>query len=260
MSVPVIDRLRCFNRKERDHLAKFAYCGHKHLDLSAEFRNELEGLLRTRIGKIPQDDGVFFGMDYHLNWLFCAIWAAHKTPNENGAYENPEGHWRLPKRRKKDGKTVVVHEAERLFEPNQEDVDFIVAFHQPSDNRLKIILIEAKLDTGWSTLQFVRKVGRIENIALACKQAGFDPCIDWSIVLLSPRKPTKKLLAGSAKTSEPNFSVGHFPAWVFLDAGKAEDSIPHLVFPTLPPESIGRKKVKQLASSGPGIGFWEIEG
>lgn len=260
MSSSVIDRMNCFNRKERDHLAKLAYSGFGAPSLHSDFRSSLEDVLGSRVGKLPEDD-VFFGMDYHLNWLFCAIWASHRTPDENAAYENPEGHWRLPKRRQKDGKTVVVHEAVRLFEPNQEDVDFIVAFHQPSDNRLKVILVEAKLDTGWSSLQFVRKVGRIDNISRACERAGFDPRIDWSIVLLSPTKPTDNLLKLSAETSGPNnFSADDFPEWVFVDGDKPKSGIFHLVFnPRVPAESIGRKKVKRLGKSEPGIGCWEIE-
>ena len=261
MSVSVIERLNWFNRKERDHLAKLAYCGSSRLELSAKFRSDLESVLGPASIKIPEDDGVFFGMDYHLNWLFCAIWASHKLPDENSAYENPQGYWRLPKRRKKkDEKTVVVHDTVRLLEQNQEDVDFIVAFHQPSDNRLKVILIEAKLDTGWDSVQFARKVGRIDNISRACKQAGFDPCIDWSIVLLSPTRPTKEQLKLPVKAKEPNdFSNNRLPDWVFRD-GNNVDSIPHLMFnPPSPAENNGRKTVKRLGRSEPAIGYWEIE-
>lgn len=255
-----MEALMAFNRKERDHLVKMAYCGNSLPELSDVFRGSLERVLSPRVEKIPEDDGVFFGMDYHLNWLFCAIWAAHKSPSQSGAYENPRGHWRIPKRVKTNGSTIVKYASVRLIEQNQEDLDFIVAFNDPSKNRLNVILVEAKLDTSWDSVQFSRKVGRIDNISRACKQAGFDPCIDWSIVLLSPKKPTDNQLKHGAQGDErTGLDFCNFPKWVFMNGEPAAENIPHIKFNSrISDESSGRKRVNRLGSSSPGIGFWKI--
>ena len=71
----IIERLKMFNRKERDHLMKFALCKDPgEPELNSEIWREVAG----EKALFPPSKRIFWGMDYHLNWLFAALKTAER--------------------------------------------------------------------------------------------------------------------------------------------------------------------------------------
>ena len=79
----LIRNLQVFNAKERDHLMRFAYLGQNtpYTQDSAYMHPDFDQALRD-VGSL---DGsakcIFAGMDYHLDWLFAALWLAVHEPH-----------------------------------------------------------------------------------------------------------------------------------------------------------------------------------
>ncbi len=126
----LIEHLRSFNRKERFILLRET--------LGSDTLGEV---FRKRLGKaigikVPAD--AFVAMDYHLDWLQMALYlAANPSP---------------PERIRNDG----------LVCGNQEDADLIVAFDGGSTTH--IVLVEAKVETGWTNSQLKSKAKRLDLI------------------------------------------------------------------------------------------------
>lgn len=176
----IIERFRMFNRKERDHLMKFAL-----LDEAGEptISVPLWRLISRKKGaRRPGIEGMFIGMDYHLNWLFAAL----KTSVAEGSDEisQLENVWGLEKPLKLQDK--------RNMEPiqgNQEDVDLLVAWiDRKSANPLRLTLIEAKLDSPWKEAQLDKKLERIALIQASSIALGLT-FIEWNCLFLSPKSP-----------------------------------------------------------------------
>jgi hypothetical protein len=189
----IIERLKMFNRKERDHLMKFALCEKPE---APEISSALWKLVSRNNGtNCPDADNIFIGMDYHLNWLYAAL-ATNEIGKElsdevfendwkrkRGGKGNGEGNFKWPSENEKKKSGPI--------RGNQEDVDLLVAWRHSVSARLQIVLIEAKLDSGWGSTQFESKKERLTLIREDARNRGLD-FIDWRFLLLSPgNAPTK---------------------------------------------------------------------
>ena len=128
----LIDHLRSFNRKERFILLREAL-GEATFRLDEDFRRRLGGLLGV---SIPAD--AFVAMDYHFDWLQMALYLA----------DNPSPAMPIPN----DG----------LVRGNQEDTDLLVAFENGRTTHL--VLVEAKVEIGWTNKQLRSKAERLASI------------------------------------------------------------------------------------------------
>ncbi|MYD65331.1 MAG: hypothetical protein F4X26_05020 [Chloroflexi bacterium] len=155
----LVSHLRSFNRKERFILLS-----------EALGRDILGGAFRGRLGEaigVAVPDTAFVAMDYHLDWLQMALYLAG-TPNP------PDS---IPK-------SDVIGSSPQDFNQNQMDVDLLVAFDEGSTTRL--VLIEAKMETGWTNDQMSKKAERLRAMFDDPSARGLaEPCF----LLLSPRRP-----------------------------------------------------------------------
>lgn len=130
----LITHLRSFNRKERfillqEALGADTFC--------------LDGSFRKRLGEVvgvPIPANAFVAMDYHLDWIQMALYLA-ATPSPPSLIPNDDAN---------------------LFKANQEDVDLLVAFDDAVKTHL--VLVEAKMETGWTNRQLCSKAERLRRI------------------------------------------------------------------------------------------------
>ena len=155
----LIDHLRSFNRKERFILLREAFG-----------RDTLGDAFRRRLGDaigVAVPDGAFVAMDYHLDWLQMALYLA-RTPSPS--HPIPKGD--------------VLGSGQQGFNENQMDIDLLVAFDEGATTRL--LLLEAKMETGWTNRQMLRKAERLRQIFGDRPDRSLaDPCF----LLVSPRRP-----------------------------------------------------------------------
>ncbi len=150
----LIDHLRSFNRKERYILLENAL-GAGTFSLDEDFRERLGRELRL---DVPGE--AFVAMDYHLDWLQVALYLS-ATPDPPRLIPQPEG-----------------------FSATQIDVDLLVAFDESETTH--VVLLEAKMETGWTNRQATEKAERLRVIF--GESAGTGPVIPH-FVLLSPNRP-----------------------------------------------------------------------
>jgi hypothetical protein len=194
VAMRIIKRLKMFNRKERDHLIKFALC--ERTD-EPKISVPLWRLVSGNQGlQRPKDEKrIFIGMDYHLNWLFAALQSSSFEQLETEAeFENS---WGLTAKRfdqrkkiktKKEGKVVEVDKDKTPIQGNQEDVDLLIAWLSSEESStLCLTLVEAKLDAPWDLKQLKSKMQRFSLIQAASYKMGLG-WIDWNCLLLSPEK------------------------------------------------------------------------
>jgi hypothetical protein len=160
----VTDYLRLFNRKERYHLLKWALGG---FGPGPEFREVIRSRLRLELPNDPKQS--FMAMDYHLNWIYAALALA----NEGAVGERYDNI-----------ACEIEGKASRVIEGNQEDVDLLVAFE--SGGVTELVMVEAKLDSPWSTTQVRRKAQRLRTIFQIANTRNL---ARPHFVLVSPNKP-----------------------------------------------------------------------
>ena len=157
----LIEHLRSFNRKERFILLR-----------EALGRDALGDAFRRRLGDCigaPVPANAFVAMDYHLDWLQMALYLA-RTPDPPSP---------IPRR-------DVLGEGPADFNANQMDVDLLVAFDEGATTHL--VLLEAKMETGWTNRQMCKKAARLRQIFGDPPDRSLaDPCF----VLLSPQRPQR---------------------------------------------------------------------
>ena len=128
----LIEILKSFNRKERFHLIG-KMVGNKDFTLSKSFKKKL----KNTFGLIIPSKGVFSAMDYHLDWVYASLKECYE---QRPIYNNKK----------------------KIITATQEDVDFIICY---SDGKIyHMVLLEAKLDTGWTNKQVNSKINRIKKI------------------------------------------------------------------------------------------------
>ena len=150
----LIRHLRSFNKKERFILLQEAL-GADTFSLDNDFRKRLGNLL-----EFPIPAEAFVAMDYHFDWIQMALYLA-ATPAPPSPIPNDE-----------------------LFKANQEDVDLLVAFDGSAMTHL--VLVEAKMETGWTNSQLRSKAQRLRRIFDA-GQTGAD-FVTPHFVLASPKQ------------------------------------------------------------------------
>lgn len=166
----LIGHLRSFNRKERFILLSDALGKER---LGDDFRTRLGDCIGVRV---PAD--AYVAMDYHLDWLQMALYLA----------DYPDPPKRIPKG--------------DLFAGNQEDADLLVAFDGESTTHL--VLVEAKVETGWTNRQLKSKAKRLGRIFSEGR-----PGVQLATphyVLASPRPPSE------------NVSTDGWPSWMTREA------------------------------------------
>ena len=166
----LIRNLRSFNRKERCILLREAL-GADTFSLDNDFRKRLGNLLEL---PIPADALVV--MDYHLDWIQMALYLA-ATPSLPSPIPNDD-----------------------LFKANQEDVDLLVAFDSSATTHL--VLVEAKMETGWTNSQLCSKAQRLHRI-FGTDRPGADLATPH-FVLASPKQSERVLTDTWPQWMAPN--------------------------------------------------------
>lgn len=151
----LVEHLCSFNWKERFTPLRHTL-GENTFRLDGEFRERLGEKLDVTV---PAD--AFVAMDYHLEWLQMALelterpWTGEPIDNRN----------------------------RKLFEGNQRDIDLLVAFEDKTTTH--IVMLEAKLETGWTNKQLGEKAERLHRIFGSPPHAG---PVEPHFVLLSPKE------------------------------------------------------------------------
>lgn len=231
----IIQNLHDFNRKERDHLIKFALCGEK--PPKPAISAHLWRLVRLEKGaKRPLPRNMFLGMDYHLNWLYAALMVDRSSKVKKiGDLSNK---WKAP------GNEREFDEVVRPIQPNQQDVDLLLVYYK-KPKQIHIVLIEAKLTSGWDSAQFASKIARINAIKVEAEnRLGRSVEQSWRFYLASPANEGPSL----EQFSEEN--VQALPDWVAPQTnGKKK-----LRYIQYGPETL--YQVKRRSAKQPGI--WEV--
>ena len=103
-------------------------------------------------------------MDYHLDWLQMSLYlAANPSPTQ-----------------------PIPNDGDDLVTATQRDVDMLVAFPGKGATT-HLLLLEAKMETGWSNEQLRKKAERLDRI-FAVGRPGRE-LVEPRYVLLSPHEP-----------------------------------------------------------------------
>ena len=154
----VIDHLKSFNRKERYWFLREAV-GEKAFTLCEKFRNKLGAVIGVQV-----PENAYVAMDYHLDWMALALRLA----------EYGDDGQLIPKGEIRTGVQINT---------NQIDIDMLVAFDEGAKTRL--VLLEAKMETGWNNPQLQAKVERLKRIIEDGDKAS-DTFVEANLVLISP--------------------------------------------------------------------------
>jgi hypothetical protein len=194
----IIANLKSFNRKERFYLVGAAL-GNKEFTLSGEFKSRLyEGFDLN----VPKD--AFAAMDYHIDWIYASLFDYFESPkHEQKVFPNKD----------------------RIISANQEDVDFLVSYIENS--LCHIIMLEAKIETGWTNKQMASKAKRLGKIFGTEGK-------EWANVIphfaiLSPTEPSQ------LKTVD-------YPSWMKKDG--------QLIWMELKPPPNNLRKIKRCDEKG----------
>ena len=186
----IIERLKMFNRKERDHLMKFALCESPN---EPKISVPLWRLVSGNKGlRRPENARMFMGMDYHLNWLYAALATAEIECIDG--FDHLDNCWglgeqQLEKIEPKIVKGKKVSKDKAPIQGNQEDADLLIAWIDHKDRSLlHLTLVEAKLDSPWKPAQLESKMQRFALLQAASHEMGLD-WINWNCLLLSPGRP-----------------------------------------------------------------------
>jgi len=227
----IIERLKMFNRKERDHLMKFALCDKPE---APRISNALWKKISNG-GTKPNADRMFIGMDYHLNWLYAALATAEMSDEDLEIQFDNEWKCKSPPKDSKDFSPI---------QENQQDVDLLIAwFDQRWAIPLRLILVEAKLHSGWDSEQFESKKERLTLMRQDAinRKLNF---IDWKFLLLSPGTRPERNGFDANELKEPY-------DWILdREAGQGE---PRLWHETLPVTQL--RQVKRVSEK---FDKWEI--
>jgi hypothetical protein len=181
--------LQLFNAKERDHLMRFAYLGQNtpYTQDSAYMHPDFDQALRG-VGSLGDSAKcIFAGMDFHLDWLFAALWLAVHEPH----WQPASGvHPALPV----EANPATSSDADPAycdFRPimgNQEDIDFLALYADGA--KLTLLLVEAKGSAAFDRVQLARKLIRLDRIIDASGlREGSGNVLQYRLVLASPNRP-----------------------------------------------------------------------
>ncbi len=153
-----IEHLKSFNRKERYWFLR-EVVGESAFKLDDKFRKRLGSLIGVGV---PED--AYVAMDYHLDWIALALHLAEYGDS---------------------GQPILKQEirAGEQINTNQMDIDALIAFGEGAKTRL--VLLEAKMETGWNNPQLQAKVDRLKEI-FGHGDHVFDNSVEPHLVLISP--------------------------------------------------------------------------
>ena len=203
----LVRNLKLFNAKERDHLMRAAYLGvsKPYEDTTKFLSDDFDTKLKLHVKELELDESqtrcVFAGMDYHLDWLFAALWMTANHPNWDG---NPDDKICLPLETHKtvDGINNL-HSDFRLITGTQEDIDLLVVY--TDGKKLAMLFIEAKGSAAFDRVQLGRKLIRLDRIIA---QADSELQMQCRLILVAPKKPDFRDTEGNQYTSWINFAKG----------------------------------------------------
>jgi hypothetical protein len=178
-----------FNRKERYHLVHKACGGFKP---SSEFCSDLHKALNVQV----DPDTAWMGMDYHLDWLSAILAIMFDGSYEDFLADTPADT--------EDGREKRWEPAGRsglVIEGNQQDLDLVILAKEKNSKKIHLIMIEAKLDSGWTTDQLKTKGQRLGELfpKSNIKLPGNGPTLCCHLVMMdsredySPRAPLESL-------------------------------------------------------------------
>ena len=196
MKKALVENLKLFNAKERDHLMRDAYLGIGSAEgdidygkatrfLSAEFDKRLKEHIRKELKLEGEARCVFAGMDYHLDWIFAALWMATQNPGwPNGAASTPV---KMADHTRVDNLDSMYTD----FRPVmgiQEDIDLLAVYEV--DNTLALMFVEAKGSAAFDRVQLARKLIRLDRILVDSGIAkNCSNSLPYLLVLASPNAP-----------------------------------------------------------------------
>lgn len=200
----LVRNLKLFNAKERDHLMRFAYLGGDaaYPDASTFLSPRFDAVLREEhvrpMGLGPEAKCVFAGMDYHLDWLFAALWLARTSPAGT-----PEDGVRVPMDAHEGVAGIKsLYTDFRPLNGSQEDIDLVAVFDD--GQRLAVLLIEAKGSAAFDKVQLARKVIRLDRILVDSGMSAADSrAIQFRFILAAPNKPRFEDCRAYARTLPP---------------------------------------------------------
>lgn len=200
----LIRNLKLFNAKERDHLMRAAYLGvdtSTYMEAKRFLSDDFDKQLKPHAIEMGLDDTahcVFAGMDYHLDWLFAAIWVTANKPDWNGE------EFRVPMETHIAEEGINhLHSDFRALTGTQEDLDLLVVYSD--GKKLAMLLIEAKGSAAFDRVQLGRKLIRLDRIIA---HADDDLQMQYRLVLVAPKKPNFKDTEGNEYTSWISFAKG----------------------------------------------------
>ena len=202
----LVRNLKLFNAKERDHLMRAAYLGvdGRYEDTTQFLSKNFDEKLKTHAMDLGLDNSahcVFAGMDYHLDWLFAALWMTANHPNWHG---KPDDEICLPleTHKKVDGINNL-HSDFRPITGTQEDIDLLVVY--TDGKNLAMLVIEAKGSAAFDRVQLGRKLIRLDRIIA---HADSELQMQCRLVLVAPKKPNFKDKEGNEYKSWISFAKG----------------------------------------------------
>lgn len=194
----MLKALTAFNRKERYYVVQTAITG-----TPPELCNKFRTSLKKELGiEIPSD--AYVAIDYHLDWISAAYWLTRegKSPESGSAKNDLLDNY--PNAR-----------SSPVIAGTQEDVDLLVAFVK--DDKLVLILVEAKATSQWKDKQIRSKAGRLSAILKGWNRLR-PQFLEPRFLLLGPE------LKDDGKPSLKETTVSECPDWFRGN----DDTIPYL--------------------------------
>lgn len=198
-----LDLLEKFNRKERYHLLCDAVVG-SPFSLQDSFLEKINDKLEDH--PIPRKGHVYVAMDYHIDWIASVLHLV-ETDEPTAARAIRDENERVSEYLPNELFTTEVGSdtESEVITGNQSDVDLLIAYC--SEGKLVLVLVEAKLESGWGGDQLEKKGRRLEKILGRKRPSG------WIL-------PRFVLAGPGAESRAPNFwdkTLAKCPDWFFSE-------------------------------------------
>lgn len=203
----MLDAIMGFNRKERYHLIRHAVTGGP-MTLSDRFRQEVGDALGVAV-----PDNAYVAMDYHLDWLSAAYHFASKGGTLDTAMSRDKDYGNYPN-----------NKGEPILAGSILDTDLLVAFRK--NDRVAIILVEAKADTGWRPSQIADKADRLSSMFGDGRDSS--TLVEPYFLLLGPPISAEQTITRS------QVDGNRFPSWFFVK--EKDDNEPVIPYLTMHPD------------------------
>lgn len=175
-ALSLIDRLKCFNAKERYWAVRQALGHFQPSDVFIRAAAKAAGVCPP---SESAHSALYLAMDYHLNWLHAAF-SGRCMPGDKAGEKKYWSYDEMPMN------IPTVDGDRQAVENSQEDVDLLLAYEVSKgfETVTQIILIEAKCSSEFTDGQLKSKLDRLALIASEAR--GSYPLLDIRFVLMSP--------------------------------------------------------------------------